>query len=73
MNVGDANLEIGMETLMSETEGKLCAHIPCACVVGSGEKYCSQACKDAGSSDVEIACECGHECCVAEDVEENVA
>ena len=58
---------------MSETEEKLCAHIPCNCVVGPGEKYCSQACKDAGSSDVEIACDCGHESCMAENVEENVA
>jgi len=60
---------------MKETEEKLCAHIPCRCVVGRGERYCSQACKDAGSSDVEIACECGHESCAAEleDVEENVA
>jgi hypothetical protein len=58
-----------METVMSEEE-KLCAHIPCQCVVGSDEKYCSQACEDAGSSDVEIACECGHESCVVEDVEE---
>jgi len=58
---------------MSETEEKLCAHIPCRCVVGRGQKYCGQACKDAGSDDVEIACECGHESCVVTNAEENVA
>jgi hypothetical protein len=31
--------------------------------VQSGDKYCGQACKDAGSKDVEIACQCDHPNC----------
>ena len=40
-----------------------CAHIPCQCLVQAGEKYCGQACKEAGSSEVEIACQCDHGTC----------
>jgi hypothetical protein len=40
-----------------------CAHIPCLCKVPPGEKYCGDACRDAGSKDVEIACECDHPAC----------
>lgn len=47
---------------MSQEERK-CAHEPCECTVGQGEKYCSDWCKDAGSKEVEIACECGHPPC----------
>jgi hypothetical protein len=39
---------------------KTCAHIPCRCMVPAGEKYCGQSCAEAGSEDVEIACECDH-------------
>jgi hypothetical protein len=40
-----------------------CAHIPCLCDVPPGEKYCGDACRDAGSEDTEIACECDHPAC----------
>jgi hypothetical protein len=48
---------------MRETENKKCAHAPCTCT-GEG-KYCSTACEEAGSDEVEIACECGHPHCAA--------
>jgi hypothetical protein len=51
------------QRLMTTTEQKTCAHIPCTCQVESGQKYCSDSCKDAGSGEVEIACECGHTTC----------
>jgi hypothetical protein len=47
---------------MNEKQHK-CAHEPCNCNVASGEKYCSDFCKDAGSNEVEIACDCGHPAC----------
>jgi hypothetical protein len=28
-----------------------------------GEKFCGQACKEAGSGEVEIACQCDHATC----------
>jgi hypothetical protein len=31
--------------------------------VQPGEKFCSDSCKDAGSEEVEIACDCGHAAC----------
>ena len=40
-----------------------CAHIPCLCDVPDGEEYCGEACRDAGSEDVEIACQCSHPAC----------
>jgi hypothetical protein len=40
-----------------------CAHIPCTCEVAPGQKYCSEACKNAGSEEVEIACQCDHPAC----------
>jgi hypothetical protein len=40
-----------------------CAHEPCNCDVAPGEKFCSDFCKDAGSEEVEIACDCGHAPC----------
>lgn len=47
------------------TNGKSdhCAHIPCLCKVADGQQYCSDACRDAGSEEVEIACQCAHEQC----------
>jgi hypothetical protein len=45
------------------TESNKCAHIPCLCTVKPGETYCSEECKDAGSGEVEIACQCDHEAC----------
>jgi hypothetical protein len=44
-------------------EIKKCAHVPCLCVPSEGKKYCSQLCEDAGSSEVELACDCGHPAC----------
>lgn len=43
---------------------KKCAHVPCTCQ--ADQKYCSQLCKEAGSNEVEIACDCGHPSCAAE-------
>ena len=40
-----------------------CAHIPCLCDVSDGEEYCGEVCRDAGSEDVEIACQCNHPAC----------
>jgi len=48
---------------MANEENKKCAHIPCKCKVPPGQKYCGEACRDAGSGDVEIACQCGHTPC----------
>ena len=48
---------------MNDVEQKICAHVPCGCVVRPGEKYCGESCKDAGSGEVEIECECGHATC----------
>jgi hypothetical protein len=47
---------------MADVQRK-CAHEPCECMAPAGEKYCSDWCKDAGSGEVEIACECGHPEC----------
>lgn len=44
------------------TEENKCAHLPCRCMVATGE-YCGQPCKEAGSSEVEIACQCDHGPC----------
>jgi hypothetical protein len=49
---------------MTATEQVKCAHLPCLCFAPTGDKYCGQTCKDAGSSEVEIACQCDHEPCV---------
>lgn len=51
---------------MLNPKRKTCAHIPCRCEVPAGEKFCGQSCADAGSEDVEIACECDHPpvCCL---------
>jgi hypothetical protein len=48
---------------MAIQKTKLCAHIPCLCPVANGDEYCGQACRDAGSDDVEIACQCDHSLC----------
>jgi len=49
--------------MMTSVEQKKCAHLPCRCVTQNGEKYCGQVCKEAGSKEVEIACQCDHESC----------
>jgi hypothetical protein len=48
---------------MANKKTKKCAHIPCLCDVLPGEEYCGEACRDAGSDDVEIACQCDHPAC----------
>src|ERR1700683_5519233 len=48
------------ELMMMATAQTKCAHLPCKCMAPSGEKYCGQFCKEAGSSEVEIACQCDH-------------
>jgi hypothetical protein len=48
---------------MTATEQNKCAHQICRCQAAPGEKYCGQACKDAGSAEVEIACQCDHAPC----------
>ena len=48
--------------MATDTRDK-CAHPPCMCMAAEGEKYCSQFCKDAGSRETEIACDCGHAAC----------
>ncbi len=48
------------ETVVNDQETKKCAHIPCLCDVPIGQTYCGDACRDAGSEDVEIACQCDH-------------
>jgi len=58
------NQNEGEEKMPSE-EKKKCAHLPCGCEVKPSQKYCGQACENAGDQDVEIACECGHSTCPA--------
>lgn len=48
------------ELLMANRMTKQCVHIPCLCNVANGQEYCGQSCRDAGSDDVEIACQCDH-------------
>lgn len=48
---------------MTTNPQKKCAHLPCQCPTQAGEKYCGQACKEAGSEEVEIACQCDHAPC----------
>ena len=48
---------------MANQKRKKCAHLPCLCHVPDGEEYCGEACRDAGSEDVEIACQCDHLSC----------
>lgn len=48
---------------MTADKAQKCAHPPCLCIPTGGEKYCSEYCKEAGSGEVEIACDCGHPAC----------
>lgn len=48
---------------MANQKTNKCAHIPCLCDVRLGEEYCGEACRVAGSEDVEIACDCHHLAC----------
>ena len=56
--------EVGKdEIIMTNQETRKCSHIPCLCDVPRGQMYCGDSCRDAGSSDVEIACQCDHAAC----------
>lgn len=48
---------------MTNPTTKKCAHIPCLCDVTDGQEYCGETCRDAGSEDIEIACQCNHAPC----------
>jgi hypothetical protein len=48
---------------MTDNKKKKCAYIPCLCDVAEGEEYCSEPCRDAGSDNVEIECQCDHPQC----------
>ena len=48
---------------MADKNTKKCAHIPCLCDVALGQEYCGEACRDAGSEAVDIACQCDHAAC----------
>jgi hypothetical protein len=48
---------------MANQTTKTCAHIPCLCKVSAEEEYCGENCRDAGTDDVEIACQCDHASC----------
>jgi hypothetical protein len=48
---------------MTTKERENCAHLPCPCFAQAGDKYCGQARKEAGSEEVEIACQCDHQPC----------
>ena len=49
--------------IMANPRKRMCAHILCFCLVPDGEEYCGPACRDAGSKDVETACQCDHAAC----------
>jgi hypothetical protein len=49
--------------IMANQRTTKCAHIPCLCDVRDGNEYCGESCRDAGSEDVEIACQCDHIAC----------
>jgi hypothetical protein len=49
---------------MTTTEQtKVCTPSMPVLSVQPGDEYCGQACKEAGSSEVEIACQCDHGAC----------
>ena len=48
---------------METQEKSNCEHVPCSCLVEPGQKYCGDACRNAGSEEVEIACQCDHAAC----------
>lgn len=62
-NVDRSQILVDGAKSMATPEQITCAHIPCTCAVEEGKKYCSESCRDAGSEEVEIACECGHATC----------
>ena len=46
-----------------------CAHALCVCLIASNEEYCSDYCK---SADEWEPCQCGHDMCTPEALEESV-
>jgi hypothetical protein len=52
------------KAVMANPKKRMCAHIPCLCIVPDAEEYCGAACRDAESEDVEIACQCDHAACL---------
>jgi hypothetical protein len=50
--------------LMTSDTTTKCAHLPCQCAAKADDKFCGDACKEAGASEVEIACQCNHVPCV---------
>lgn len=48
---------------MAPEKSAKCAHLPCVCIAPPGDKYCSQFCREAGSTETEIGCDCGHPAC----------
>jgi hypothetical protein len=48
---------------MVNQEKTKCAHIPFLYDVAPGQEYCGEACRDAGSEEVDIACQGGHASC----------
>ena len=46
-----------------------CAHALCMCLVAASEEYCSDYCK---SADEWEPCQCGHDMCTPESLEESV-
>lgn len=48
---------------MANQKTKKCAHLPCLCEVHDDEEYCGEACREARSENVEIACQCDHPSC----------
>lgn len=51
-----------------DSKAKKCAHPACNCPAQNGSRYCSQYCKDAGST-MEISCNCGHAGCAMSEEE----
>jgi hypothetical protein len=51
------------KTTTANARKRMCAHISCLCSVPDRQEYCGAACRDAGSGDVEIACQCDHMAC----------
>lgn len=43
-------------------KAKKCKHPACNCMAEGNSEYCSQYCRDAGST-MEISCNCGHAGC----------
>jgi hypothetical protein len=49
--------------VMTDQTTRKCAHIACFCDVPNGQEYCEDVCREAGSENVDIACQCEHLAC----------